>query len=106
MRDTRDREIGGRSETATVPGLAITTVPPLPRRRTIVGPRHLGPSYLGSWVTARHVEPQVWLKGVDGCDLVRHDPPVQLAPRCPQAGLQVELVTVALFDGKLSDTSC
>lgn len=53
------------------------------------------------WVSARHVEPLVGLEGVDGHDLVRHEAAVQLAPRGPQAGLQVELVAVALLDGDL-----
>lgn len=56
------------------------------------------------WVAARHVEPLVGLVGVDGRDLVRHEAAVQLAPRGPQAGLQVELVAVALLDGDLFRT--
>lgn len=53
------------------------------------------------WVAARQVEPLVRLEWVDGCDLVRHEAAVQLAPWGPQAGLQVELVTEALLDSDL-----
>lgn len=53
------------------------------------------------WVTARQIEPLVWLERVDGRDLVCHETAVQLAPWGPQAGLQVELVAVALLDGVL-----
>lgn len=63
----------------------------------------LGTDVLGR-VAACHVEPQVWREGVDRRQLVRHNAPVQLAPRGPQSGFQVELVAVALFDGELLDT--
>lgn len=53
------------------------------------------------WVAARQVEPLVGLEWVDGRDLVRHEAAVQLAPRGPQAGLQVELVAEALLDSDL-----
>lgn len=76
---------------------------PTPRRQRTADLSSSSCAELG-WVAARHVEPLVGLEGVDGHDLVRHKAAVQLAPRGPQAGLQVELVAVALLDGDLFRT--
>lgn len=79
------------------PGLGPSRPAPLRRRTADLSSSR---AELG-WVAARQVEPLVGLEGVDGRDLVRHEAAVQLAPRGPQAGLQVELVAEALLDRDL-----
>lgn len=93
-RDTREEE----STRARNSGLGPSR--PAPLRRRTADLSSSSRAELGR-VAARQVEPLVRLEGVDGRDFVRHEAAVQLAPRGPKAGLQVELVAEALLDGDL-----
>lgn len=96
MRDMRERE--REEERKSKEDSRLEPSRPAPRRQRTAD---LSSCAELGWVAARHVEPLVGLVGVDGRDLVRHEAAVQLAPRGSQAGLQVELVAVALLDGEL-----
>ena len=96
-RQKKKYEKGGKEKT---PSLRLGPSRPAPRRRRATISPLFGADVFGG-VATRHVEPLVGLEGVDGNDFVRHQATVQLAPRGPKAGLQVELVAVALLDGDL-----